>query len=129
MGLRFPYLGNVFATGSSITCAEVRSALIERTGFSTRFVDLADHRCGSAGRRSPMSATRAMNPRPLRFVADRMRPPTRYLRFMGYDTLSASAFAEGNTREDTLLLSLAEGRTGSSSPRPGAGATGSAGRS
>jgi uncharacterized protein with PIN domain len=31
----------------------------------------------------------------------------RYLRFMGYDTVSANGFAEGNTKEDTLLLELA----------------------
>ena len=32
---------------------------------------------------------------------------SRYLRFMGYDTVSANGFAEGNTKEDTLLLELA----------------------
>ena len=32
---------------------------------------------------------------------------TRYLRFMGYDTVSAKGLAEGNTKEDTLLLELA----------------------
>jgi len=31
----------------------------------------------------------------------------RYLRFMGYDTVSASGLAEGNAKEDTLLLELA----------------------
>jgi hypothetical protein len=36
-------------------------------------------------------------------------PLTRYLRFMGYDTLSASVFQEGNSREDTQLLGIAEG--------------------
>jgi uncharacterized protein len=36
-------------------------------------------------------------------------PLTRYLRFMGYDTLSANALQEGNSREDTLLLEIAEG--------------------
>jgi uncharacterized protein len=37
---------------------------------------------------------------------------SRYLRFMGYNTLSANGFAEGNAKEDTLLLNLAiqEGR-------------------
>ncbi len=35
----------------------------------------------------------------------------RYLRFMGYDSLSANSFQEGNRREDTLLLDLAS-RTG-----------------
>ncbi len=34
---------------------------------------------------------------------------SRYLRFMGYNTLSANGFAEGNTKEDTLLLNLAIG--------------------
>ena len=57
-----------------------------------------------------MSAIPAGEPRAPRFVADRMLGPlTRYLRFMGYDTLSASALREGDTREDTRLLSLAEG--------------------
>jgi hypothetical protein len=32
---------------------------------------------------------------------------SRYLRFMGYDTVSASGLAEGNAKEDTLLLELA----------------------
>ncbi len=36
---------------------------------------------------------------------------TRYLRFMGYDTLSANDLLEGNRREDTVLLEMA--RTGS----------------
>ena len=49
----------------------------------------------------------------MRFVADRMLGTlTRYLRFMGYDTLSASSLEPGNTREDTALLGIAkaEGR-------------------
>jgi len=48
-----------------------------------------------------------------KFVTDRMLGTlTRYLRFMGYDTVSANGFAPGNVREDTLLLDLAarEGR-------------------
>jgi len=43
-----------------------------------------------------------------RFIADRMLGTlTRYLRFMGYDTTSANGLAEGNSKEDTLLLQLA----------------------
>ncbi|HUK38412.1 MAG TPA: Mut7-C RNAse domain-containing protein [Methanomicrobiales archaeon] len=48
-----------------------------------------------------------------RFIADRMLGTlTRYLRFMGYDTLSANSLEPGNTREDTALLAIArdEGR-------------------
>ncbi len=42
-----------------------------------------------------------------RFIADRMHGTlTRYLRFMGYDTTSANGLAEGNAKEDTLLLEL-----------------------
>jgi uncharacterized protein with PIN domain len=33
---------------------------------------------------------------------------TRYLRFMGYDTISANGFRCGNAHEDTLLLALAQ---------------------
>ena len=33
---------------------------------------------------------------------------TRYLRFMGYNTVSANGFEEGNAKEDTLLLACAE---------------------
>ena len=41
------------------------------------------------------------------FIADRMLGTlTRYLRFMGYDTTSANGIAEGNTKEDTLLLEI-----------------------
>ncbi len=32
---------------------------------------------------------------------------TRYLRFMGYDTMSANSLAPGSNREDTLLLEIA----------------------
>lgn len=32
---------------------------------------------------------------------------TRYLRFMGYDTMSANTLSPGSTREDTLLLEIA----------------------
>jgi uncharacterized protein with PIN domain len=46
------------------------------------------------------------------FIVDRMLGTLcRYLRFLGYDTLSANSLREGNTREDTLLLKTAE-RTG-----------------
>lgn len=44
-----------------------------------------------------------------RFIADRMLGTlTRYLRFMGYDTTSANGLAEGNAKEDSLLLDMAE---------------------
>jgi uncharacterized protein len=44
-----------------------------------------------------------------RFIVDRMLGPlTRYLRFMGYDTTSANGLEEGNRKEDTLLLDMAE---------------------
>ena len=43
-----------------------------------------------------------------RFIADRMLGTlTRYLRFMGYDTISANGFMSGSADEDTLLLALA----------------------
>ena len=43
------------------------------------------------------------------FVADRMLGTlTRYLRFMGYDTVSANGLLPGNAKEDSLLLSMAE---------------------
>lgn len=32
---------------------------------------------------------------------------TRYLRFMGYDTMSANSLTPGSSREDTLLLEIA----------------------
>jgi uncharacterized protein with PIN domain len=42
------------------------------------------------------------------FITDRMLGTlSRYLRFMGYNTVSASGFNEGNAKEDTLLLNLA----------------------
>jgi hypothetical protein len=43
-----------------------------------------------------------------RFLADRMLGTlTRYLRFMGYDTVSANGFGAGTADEDTYLLALA----------------------
>ena len=49
----------------------------------------------------------------MKFLTDRMLGTlTRYLRLMGYDTLSANSLEPGDTREDTALLRLAreEGR-------------------
>jgi len=49
-----------------------------------------------------------MFPEP-QFITDRMLGIlTRYLRFMGYNTVSANGFEEGNAKEDTLLLACAE---------------------
>jgi len=46
---------------------------------------------------------------PVRFLADRMLGTLcRYLRFMGYDTVSANGLAPGSNREDTELLAIAE---------------------
>lgn len=43
----------------------------------------------------------------MKFIADRMLGTlTRYLRFMGYDTLSANSLVPGNAREDTALLEI-----------------------
>jgi uncharacterized protein len=43
-----------------------------------------------------------------RFLADRMLGTlTRYLRFMGYDTISANGLSPGDSQEDTRLLDLA----------------------
>jgi uncharacterized protein with PIN domain len=43
------------------------------------------------------------------FIVDRMLGTlSRYLRFMGYDTISANSLREGNRKEDTLLLTRAE---------------------
>jgi uncharacterized protein with PIN domain len=43
-----------------------------------------------------------------KFVVDRMLGTlTRYLRFMGYDTTSATRLEEGNPKEDTVLLDMA----------------------
>ncbi|MGB4197157.1 MAG: Mut7-C RNAse domain-containing protein [Methanoculleus sp.] len=43
-----------------------------------------------------------------RFLTDRMLGTlTRYLRFMGYDTLCANGLSPGSTREDSLLLEIA----------------------
>lgn len=42
------------------------------------------------------------------FLTDRMLGTlARYLRFMGYDTLSANTLEPGNMREDTILLQIA----------------------
>jgi len=48
------------------------------------------------------------DPPETRFLADRMLGTlTRYLRFMGYDTVSANGWSPGDSREDTRLLDLA----------------------
>jgi len=52
-----------------------------------------------------MSQTTVPEPR---FIVDRMLGTlSRYLRFMGYDTVSANGLPHGNSKEDTLLLELA----------------------
>ena len=65
-----------------------------------------------------------------RFVADRMLGTLcRYLRFMGYDTISANALSPGNSSEDTLLIRIAhdEGRVLLTRDRELASRAGSAG--
>ncbi len=65
-----------------------------------------------------------------RFVADRMLGTLcRYLRFMGYDTISANALSQGNSSEDTLLIRIAhdEGRVLLTRDRELASRAGSAG--
>ncbi len=53
-----------------------------------------------------MSATK---PERARFLTDRMLGTlARYLRFMGYDTLSANQLAPGDRKEDTRLLEIAK---------------------
>ena len=43
-----------------------------------------------------------------KFITDRMLGTlTRYLRFMGYDTTSATGMQEGDKKEDTILLAIA----------------------
>ncbi len=47
-------------------------------------------------------------PEKTRFLTDRMLGTlSRYLRFMGYDTLSANQLAPGDRKEDTRLLEIA----------------------
>jgi len=49
------------------------------------------------------------DPADTRFIADRMMGTlTRYLRFMGYDTISANGFSPGDAHEDSRLLELAK---------------------
>lgn len=56
-----------------------------------------------------MSTGRPDRPDPPSFLVDRMLGTLcRYLRFMGYDAESACSMAEGNPREDTLLIRSAE---------------------
>ena len=44
-----------------------------------------------------------------KFITDRMLGTlTRYLRFMGYDTTSANGMQEGDKKEDTILLAIAQ---------------------
>lgn len=55
-----------------------------------------------------MSMPSAEPGEPPRFLVDRMLGTLcRYLRFMGYDTASATSCREGNRKEDTLLLERA----------------------
>ncbi len=50
-----------------------------------------------------------MNIPPPRFLCDRMLGTlTRYLRFLGFDTKSATSLEEGNPREDSFLLKIAQ---------------------
>ena len=44
-----------------------------------------------------------------KFITDRMLGTlTRYLRFMGYDTTSTNGMQEGDKKEDTILLAIAQ---------------------
>jgi uncharacterized protein len=49
------------------------------------------------------------SPADRKFITDRMLGTlTRYLRFMGYDTTSANGLVEGDPKEDTVLLAIAQ---------------------
>jgi pyruvate formate lyase activating enzyme len=50
LGLRFPYLGNVYKNPYENTyCPSCGTTLIERQGFSSRFVSLDGQQCGNCG--------------------------------------------------------------------------------
>jgi pyruvate formate lyase activating enzyme len=50
LGLRFPYLGNVYNNPYENTyCPVCGTTLIERQGFSSRFVSLDNQQCGNCG--------------------------------------------------------------------------------
>jgi pyruvate formate lyase activating enzyme len=50
LGLKFPYIGNVYNTGYENTyCPSCGATLIERQGFASRFVDLDDQQCRNCG--------------------------------------------------------------------------------
>ncbi|KUG20183.1 MAG: radical SAM protein [Methanomicrobiaceae archaeon] len=54
LGVRFPYLGNVFGHRYESTyCPVCGTLLIERTGFGSRFRALDDHACTSCGEYIP----------------------------------------------------------------------------
>jgi pyruvate formate lyase activating enzyme len=50
LGLRFPYLGNIGShPGGNTCCPACGAVLIERTGFSSHFVDLDGQQCKNCG--------------------------------------------------------------------------------
>jgi pyruvate formate lyase activating enzyme len=50
LGLRFPYIGNVYRhDGENTVCPACGAMLIERSGFSSRFVDLDGQHCRKCG--------------------------------------------------------------------------------
>jgi len=50
LGLRFPYLGNVYRNpGENTYCPNCNAMLIERQGFSSRFVALEEQQCTHCG--------------------------------------------------------------------------------
>jgi pyruvate formate lyase activating enzyme len=50
LGLLFPYIGNVSRhDGENTVCPACGTTLIERSGFSSRFVDLDGQQCRKCG--------------------------------------------------------------------------------
>ena len=73
LGLRFPYLGNVYNHPYENTfCPACGATLIERQGFSSRFWHSTGSSAGTAVKRSRSCAMSPESPAETRFITDRM---------------------------------------------------------
>ena len=117
LGLRFPYLGNVYNHPYENTyCPVCGVTLIERQGFSSKILALDGQQCRNCGDKDrdqyAMSPNPVLNHSSSQIVCS---AHSAVLRFMGYDTVSANGLDEGNAKEDILLLNLPCGTTASCS--------------
>jgi len=117
LGLRFPYLGNVYNHPYENTyCPVCGVMLIGRQGFSSTVLELDGSSAGTVVKRSRLCAMCPESRAETQFITDRMLGTlSRYLRFMGYNTLVPMDLPRGMQKRIPFFFTLRHRKTASCS--------------